>query len=157
MKRFEQSLDVSEFGELRYIYAQRAAEGGTFFVAFWVEGSFKLADMFPTEGDAPGRDAADVPRPPQARRILSSWEEGRPQAVATYLGGGSTGRLIDFYRDEMPEAGWDILEVDDVRRAELGLPEAPREMLTYEQGERMVSVVVTETAQGPTTSVLTHH
>ncbi|MBW2464813.1 MAG: hypothetical protein JRH11_24400 [Deltaproteobacteria bacterium] len=156
-QRFQNSLDLSEFGELRYIYAERARDGGTFFVAFWIEGSFKIVDMFPKDVDAPGRDVAGVPRPPSARRILSSWEEGRPQAVTTYVGGAlATGELDAFYREEMHDAGWEVIEVDESPLELHGQRGAPEGFLTFEREERMVSLVMSTGADGPVTTVLTH-
>ncbi len=156
-ERFQNSLDLAEFGEMRYIYAQRAAEGGTFFVAFWIEGSFKVAEMFPAEGDAPGRDVAGVPRPPNSRRLLSTWEEGKSQAVTTYVGGNhAPEELEDFYRAEMETGGWQILELDPEYLDELGAAPAPDNFLTFEQGDRMVSIALLNSDQGPTASILTH-
>jgi len=156
VERFKHSLDLSEFGELRYIYAERDEQGGTFFVAFWIEGSFKVADMFPPDGDAPGRDVADVPRPPESRRLLSSWETGKPQAVTTYVGGSlGIGQLDSFYRDEMADGGWEILEADDSPLLRATGQEVREGFLTFEQGDRMVSVVLTDGSQGATTTVLT--
>jgi len=156
-ERFQNTLDLSEFGELRYIYAQKAREGGTFFVAFWIEGSFKIGEMFPAAGDAPGRDVAGVPRPPSTRRILSTWEEGKPQAVTTYVGGTrNPDQLEAFYREEMADGGWQILELPDAYRNQLGIPEPPQNFLTYEQGDRMVSIVLQNSEQGPAASVVTY-
>ncbi len=156
-ERFQNSLDLAEFGEMRYIYAQRAAEGGTFFVAFWIEGSFKVADMFPAEGDAPGRDVAGVPRPPNSRRLLSTWEEDQPQAITTYVGGThGPDELEEFYRAEMQSGGWHILEMDQDVLDQLGGAPPPENFLTYEQGDRMVSIALLNSDQGPTASILTH-
>jgi hypothetical protein len=156
-ERFQNSLDLAEFGEMRYIYAQRAAEGGTFFVAFWIEGSFKVAEMFPATGDAPGRDVAGVPRPPNSRRLLSSWEEGQSQSVTTYVGGThSPDELEEFYRAEMETGGWEILEVDPRYLDRVGAAPPPENFLTFEQGDRMVSIALLNSDAGPTASILTH-
>jgi hypothetical protein len=96
---------------MRYIYAEES-EGTTLFVAFWTEGEFKVLDMFPPEGDAPGRDIDGVPRPPHARRILSAWEEGEPQSITVYDGSPQDPDGLEaWYREQMPEEGWHPLEL----------------------------------------------
>lgn len=137
VERFRSSLDVSELGDLRYIYGEENDEG-TFFVAFWTRGSFRIGEMFPAQGDAPGRDPEGLPRPPDGRRLLSAWEEGHPQSVTMY---GESARapeaLESFYRQAMPKDGWHLLELDDATLARTGQERAPH-FLVYERGEEMV-------------------
>ena len=133
-EKFRVALDVSELGDLRYIYAEENAEG-TFFVAFWTQGSFKIAEMFPGQGDVPGNDVDGVPRPPDGRRILSAWEDGRPQSVTMY-GESRKGpdELERWYRVRMPDEGWRLLELDDAMLARTGRERVPH-LLVWERGE----------------------
>jgi hypothetical protein len=154
-ERFKESLDISDMGDLRYIYAEES-DGTTLFITFWTDGPLRIREVFPLEGDAPGRDVELVPRPEGSRRILSSWEEGHEQMVAMYQ--SEEGELADvaaFYRREMTEQGWSLLDVDEARRRELAPASTPNPFLVFEQGERMVAVGVSKPGeQGPVTTVL---
>jgi hypothetical protein len=156
-ERFKATLDISEMGALRYIYAEES-DGTTLFVTFWSDGPLRIREIFPSEGDAPGRDVEGVPRPDGSRRILSSWEAGEPQIVAMYQSGEAEVRDIDsFYRRSMEDGGWTLLELDEERRRALGfeVPRTPNPFLVFEQDERMVAVGISQAdSQGPVTTVL---
>jgi hypothetical protein len=156
-ERFKESLDISEMGALRYIYAEES-DGTTLFVTFWSDGPLRIREIFPPEGDAPGRDVEGVPRPDGARRILSSWEAGEPQIVAMYQSGeAEVGAIDSFYRRSMEDGGWTLLELDEERRRALGfeLPRTPNPFLVFEQGERMVAVGISQAeSEPPVTTVL---
>jgi hypothetical protein len=161
LERFRQTLDLSEFGEMRYVVAEEKSDGTTFFVAFWVEGSFAIGEMFPEHGDAPGRDVRDVPRPEGSRRILSTWEEGHRESVTTYVGGSrKADRLTGWYRARMADAGWSLLEVDEATRERLvarGHRPPPESFLSFERGERFVSISLHDTEDGRTTATVLEH
>jgi len=155
-ERFRQSMDLSDIGELRYIYAEES-EGTTMFVAFWTEGTFRILDLFPAEGDAAGRDPDDVPRPPEGRRILSAYEEGQPESVTMYMDSprGADG-LESFYRNAMPSRGWHLLELDAATLRRRGI-ERPEHALVYERGDQMVSLVFQDSERNMgITTVLTN-
>jgi hypothetical protein len=156
-ERFKATLDISEMGDLRYIYAEES-DGTTLFVTFWTDGPLRIREVFPPEGDAPGRDVEGVPRPEGSRRILSSWEAGEPQLVAMYQSAGGEIEDVDaFYRRSMEERGWTLLELDDARRRELGfeVPRTPNPFLVFEQDDRMVAVGISRADdQPPVTTVL---
>ncbi|MEM9190051.1 MAG: hypothetical protein AAGF12_12785, partial [Myxococcota bacterium] len=154
--RYRRYADVSELGDMRYIYAEES-DGTTLFVTFWTEGSFKIAEMFPEEGDAPGQDVDGVPRPPNARRILSAWEQGHPQSFTMYLQEGTGASLEEFYRGAMDD--WTLMEIDPSRLADLpdGVVPGMEQFLIYERGDRMVSLAFVEDDRGrTTTTILTH-
>lgn len=83
VQRFTESGDFSDIGHIRYAFAERG-ERGTHVVALWSDGPVPLRRMFPQKGDAPGVDPQEVPRPPEARRILSAAEQGQPYSVTVY-------------------------------------------------------------------------
>lgn len=83
LKAFGATGNLRSLGQFRYALARRQADVTTL-VMFWTEGDARLGEMFPREGDAPGRDLVAVPRPPEARRILSGFEEGLPYGFAVY-------------------------------------------------------------------------
>ena len=62
LRRFGTTLDVSAFGELRYVMARRS-KGSTTILFMWTEGNESLAQLFPRHADAPGRDPDGVRRP----------------------------------------------------------------------------------------------
>lgn len=84
IRRFLETGDLSQIGELRYVMAKRGLET-TSFVAFWTEGIANLLDLFPRDGDAPGYDLPEIPRPIASRRVLSAWEDGATVALAVYF------------------------------------------------------------------------
>ncbi len=140
-RRFQSSLDLSDIGELRYVYGEEH-DGHTFFVAFWVEGSFKVLDMFPTDRDVPGRDVDDVPRTSSSRRILSAWEEGHPESVTAYVDPARDAHaLLRYYRHEMPHHGWEELPLDRDISGRLGISGPPDNVLVFEQDDRMIGAV----------------
>jgi hypothetical protein len=151
-ERFQRTNDLSDFGALRYVYARRA-DGRTHFVTFWTDGSFKLLDMFPTTGDAPGRDPEDVPRPPDGRRLFAAYEDGHPQSMTVYEGSArDAAGLRAYYRDAMDDAGWHLLELPTDRD-----PHAAENAhtLVFERAERMVTLVFSDDdVGGGTTTVL---
>jgi hypothetical protein len=155
LERFERTADLSDIGDLRYVYAEEG-DGVTLFAAFWTEGSFNMGRLFPPEGDAPGRDVEDVPRPPGSKRLLSSFEEGQPQAMTIYAESSkSPTELRRFYRADMKRRGWQHLTVSRAPEG-MRLPEEAQNTLVFERGPRMVIVVVGEDEEmGGTATVLT--
>ncbi len=136
--RYRQSGDVSDIGEMRYVFVEQAEVDGaprTHFVAMWTTGSLSLARMFPEQGDAPGRDIEGVGRPPSARRVLTGFERGVPYAMSVYQSREDEADLERFYRRTLEREGFSFL--DGARQ-----PDAPR-TLVAEQGERMVTIVFT--------------
>lgn len=105
-QRFLASGDAHEFGELRYVRAEQVGEN-VFAVMLWTDGPFKITEMFPAHGDAPGLDFQDLPRPPQSRRVVSAWEEGQAPALNMYTSAGQSAQTLEaFYRRELPKLGW---------------------------------------------------
>lgn len=152
---FIRTGDIADVGHMRYLYAQRVDEDHTFFVTVFSDHPVNIYEMFPTEGDAPGRDPEDVARPPGARRLLSAWEEGQPYGMFVYTdgGGASADEVEALYRTElMPARGWEPVQLRDGERVRVdGVYTS-----VWEKGERMVTLVFDETEQGETTtSVLT--
>jgi hypothetical protein len=102
------SGDIAQVGALRYLYYERSADGGTRFLTVWSDERFDLAQLVPgRDGDAPGRDIANVPRYPGTARVLSADERGAAGQLALYVGGGAAPELAQaFYRARMPTLGW---------------------------------------------------
>ena len=110
VQSFVQTGALGHVGQLRYAYAKRIGEPTaprTLVLTMWTERSINLYDMLPLDGkDAAGRDLADIPRPPSAQRLLSSWESGEPYGLAIYASTKTKEELDRFYRTELPRYGW---------------------------------------------------
>lgn len=113
-ERVAETGDFSALGALRYVSVEGTPEG-SFFVASWSEGSLRLSQAFPAQGDAPGRDPDGVPRPPRARRILSASERGRSEHVGVYVSQARSDELARFYRTELAARGFALLEAKGQR------------------------------------------
>jgi hypothetical protein len=152
---FLDSGDLSEVGHMRYLFAQRADEEGTFMVSIFSDQPVRLFDIFPTEGDAPGSDPVDIPRPPEARRLLSAFEEGRPYGmfVYTHAAGQEASDLERTYRERlMPSQGWSAVSLRDGERVRVD----GSLMSVWSKDERVVTLVFSEGPDGQaTTSVMT--
>ena len=79
--------DLSQVGGLRLATVERG-DNQTVFVTTWSDGPIDTPSMFPTEGDAPGFDMSGVPRPANARRVLSAREAGQAKAFNAYAVSG---------------------------------------------------------------------
>jgi len=144
--------DLSEVGRLRYLYAERASHDRTRFVGFWSDGPVRLLAMFPSHGDAPGIDVSDVPRPAGMRRILSAREVNQPYLLAMYAGNQPRSVLESHFASSMPAAGYTLLPP----RGGHADPAAER-MLTYERGNRTVTIVLGESGGASSATVLAAH
>lgn len=143
-----EQMDLSAIGDLRYVYAAEQ-EGETVFIILWTEGNFPVAEMFPSEGDAPGRDPIGLPRPPQSQRLLNAYETGHPQSMTLYAGSPlSTSAMRTHMREQMEASGWNSLGS--------GEPSGPTPITdVFERGENMITLSFIETPNaGTQTSIL---
>lgn len=83
LRAFATSHDVSSLGQLRVTWAMRSGDA-TRYVVIGSDGPLELRAMFPADGDAPGVDVVGLPRPPEARRVLSTWQEGAAPLLVSY-------------------------------------------------------------------------
>lgn len=78
-------------------------------LTFWLDDAVDFRTLLPTAGrDAPGRDAADVPRYPGLQRSYTVEETGESfeSLVIVYTGQGSVPTIANFYRERMAGLGW---------------------------------------------------
>jgi hypothetical protein len=135
----------------RYVYAQAGAER-TQVVRLWTDRPLELERLFPDQGDAPGRDAPGMPRPPGARRVLSAREIGAAQELTIYAGPrAATDELETWYRARLAGLGWRALDPAS-RRAAPG----PR-VLVVGRGGALAALVFADEGGGAerTVAVLT--
>jgi hypothetical protein len=122
VKRFAESGDLAELGSLSYVRAERHGEK-TLVRALWSEGRLAMTSLFPEQGDAPGEDLHDVPRPSGATRILSARVLGTARHVVGYDTALPASQLNQFYTSELAKNGWHELD--------LGAKEPPSERLSH--------------------------
>lgn len=145
---FGQQMDLSAIGDLRYIYAVQE-ENETVFVVIWTEGSFRVGEMFPSEGDAPGADPQGLPRPPESRRLLSAYEVDHPQSMTLYAESSWSAEDMSAHMlAALQEDGWNPLETD-------APTERAMQMTVLERGDNMITLSIVETpTAGTQTSLL---
>lgn len=138
LKRFSETGNLGDVGELRYARVERNAKGATVLV-LWTEGDVPLRGMFPQTGDAPGKDPKDVPRPEGSRRFLSGAEHGAPYSATFYEGGRLAEKeLFDWYVTKLRDAGFRVT------------PDPKARALTAERDGRVVVIRTSRTARGKT-------
>jgi hypothetical protein len=120
--RFNETQDLNDLGDIRYVYASQAEDGAnTHFLAFWTDGTFRMDQVLPADGDAGGEDIPFVERPPGSRRTLSASEVGNPDIAVQYAGAPmTTWELEHFYHEALPRAGWQVIPADAVELGEDG-------------------------------------
>lgn len=130
-ERFVASGDLMELGQLRYAWV-RPAQTGSVFLTFWTDGSARLLEQFPVEGDAPGVDFDDVKRVDGSQRFLSAVLGNSKLAIYRHRQ-GTLDALADAYDRAMEAAGYRKLEqpaTGDGKRA-----------MTFVRGEQHAAVV----------------
>ncbi len=113
LQRFTQTRDLAALGSLRYVLAKRS-RNGTALLVLWTDGKAPILDMFPSKGDAPGRDPGGIPRPDGIRRLLSAHETELPYAVTVYESSSeSPPKLRDWYTQSLVSKGWSVTQVHE--------------------------------------------
>ncbi|WP_394836103.1 hypothetical protein LVJ94_04260 [Pendulispora rubella] len=112
LHQFDRTHDLSALGKLRYAYAA-VDKGVTSITTLWTEGHFRVDRLLPTESFEPGSDSPLLPRPIQARRILSGTVEGTPYGVRGYLSTAAPRAVLDHMDTDMSNGGWKGLQHPD--------------------------------------------
>lgn len=153
-RRFRQTRDLHDIGDLRYVYVEPASNDRTHFVAIWSEGTLRFDHLMPETGDAPGVDPEGVPRPPGARRVVSAREDGIDEVATIYQGSElEEGQLESFYRRELPAHGWRVLDPTDGDPRVWSAP-AVRPALVAQRGEEWVWLAVSTDREGRGTATV---
>ncbi len=152
LQRFADTGNVSEVGFMRYLYAERLGDEETFFVTIFSDTDLNLFEMFPTEGDAPGRDPEGIPRPPDSRRILSAFVDDDPYTMTLYTTTEHSVReVLGHYRQTLPDAGWTAVESHEGET----VTHDGVTSLTYVRGERLTTLnIARDEEQGHTTATV---
>ena len=144
-KSFAQSFDLSEFGSLQFIHAERHGNR-TLVRMLWSEGSLSLNDLFPEKKDTPGHDLTDLPRPVGSIRIIAAHVEGAGRHVVGYESHQTPEQLNAFYARELSALGWQEIDLGERPDGEPPLQHA------YQRGERhaLLALTVGEEVTGAT-------
>lgn len=113
--RFHHSLELSEIGLLRYVYARRTTSGRTQLFVAWTDGPFRLGALFAEDGaDAPGDDLRDGARPLSSARLLTARIEGTEHATRIYASDLAPEAVLGAFDRDMQGRSWRPLLVRDV-------------------------------------------
>ncbi|HET9929751.1 MAG TPA: hypothetical protein VFQ35_03655 [Polyangiaceae bacterium] len=141
VKRFAETGDFSEFGTMSYVRVERHGDK-TLVRALWSEGRLAVSSLFPAEGDVPGADLRDVPRPRTSTRILAARIVGTDRRVVGYDTELGRAELNEFYGRELLRLGWKELDLGAKE------PSNERPSRAFERGERRALLALTPSAHG---------
>jgi hypothetical protein len=110
IRALHETQDFAALGELRFAWAMQTPTG-TRYVAIAAEGELNVPAMFPAHGDAPGIDPPGLPRPPSARRLITTWQEGQDPVLVSYLSELALAEVISRYTSALATAGLDVERV----------------------------------------------
>jgi hypothetical protein len=138
LKEVTASGDLSKLGDVRYVRAERA-NGETVYLAMWTEGPVNVRQMFPKQGDAAGFDLVGVPRPSNARRLISVAALGHGEQLGVYeLPHQSLPAATEGYRQQLQRSGFQLLETKRDKD--------PKQFFVATNGDRMLTVTVSRDA-----------
>jgi len=106
VREFGRSRDASVFGDFLVVYAKDQSGGKSHVVAVWTRGPFKVLDLFPAKGDAPGSDSALIGRPNGSRRLLSGSAEDAPYGIHIYESSEAPASLLEGFSRDIQGRGW---------------------------------------------------
>ncbi|MBX3224953.1 MAG: hypothetical protein KF795_30835 [Labilithrix sp.] len=99
--------EVGAFGDLRYAFASKGADGKTLVITAWTDSQFNLWDMIgDKDQDVPGNDFPEIPRVPNSVRAISAHAEGTGYAINVYKTTEPSARTLAFFDDKMKSTGW---------------------------------------------------
>jgi hypothetical protein len=152
LDRFMTTHDLSVFGKLRYTYAEKLKGGDTEVVTMWADRGLDVRAMFPSDGDAAGTDSDVLPRPANARRILSANVEGLPYAVRLYDTRDNVDKVRTFYDSWMEAHGFDKVKADNQPGISYIRPDGYQAFLAVSSRGGKTSIAVSEAGRADGTS-----
>jgi hypothetical protein len=125
-KRFAASMDLSELGAARYLYARKIASGTQLFMIA-ADGPLRLDRLIPREGeDAQGPEPIAGARPRDSVRLISAHAASLPYGVTTYRSKLAPGPVLDDYATQAAGHGYALIDVDQVSERPLSAALASR-------------------------------
>jgi hypothetical protein len=156
LSRFSKSADLSEFGQLRYAYAERLEAGKTRAVVMWSDGELNVSKMFPATGDAAGADSRVLPRPPASRRTLSAAVEGMPYSLRSYDSSQPAAAIQGFYDAWMKKTGFELgARAEKHGTSVYARPDGYQAFVTIFADQARTSVTLIESSQLDATALAT--
>jgi hypothetical protein len=120
VQRFSETGDLSSIGHLRYVYARKSrTKPGTHLISVWIDGPINARDMLLSEGDAPGRDSDEIPRPKDSKRVITAEAKGTPYSMRCYETKELPESILAFYDEVLPSLGWKEIPPSKEADAEL--------------------------------------
>jgi hypothetical protein len=136
VRDFAQTGNLSVLGTFHAMYT-RVRDDQLAVLSVEILEGFDPGRMFPTDGDAPGSDLTQLPRP-EGRRILSATREGQPR-VAGYLSPEPPKEAISSYARRARRSG---------ARVSSGPPESSALLLRTENETFLVAAGLVHTEVG---------
>jgi hypothetical protein len=110
LRAFAASGDLSEIGNLRYVYARPTEAGKVHVLSTVTEGSFNLYRILGKDAAEPaGSDPPGAPRPPGSTRVLSAELDGSMFGAHMFAASQAPEDVLKFYDQELPPRGWSRL------------------------------------------------
>jgi hypothetical protein len=153
LRRFNQSHDLSEFGRLRYSFAETTPDHQTRVVTLWADTGLNLRTLFPSAGDAAGADSAVLPRPPAARRTLAASAPGTPFSVHSYRSQQSVAEAQRFYDAWLTAHGWQSAHLDELGASRYLRPDGYQAFVSISRESDHTDITVTEAGQAEASSI----
>ena len=129
---FVKTRDLESLGHLRYAYASSDASG-TYVMAMWTDGPFKMDRLVPKPGYEPGSDDPNLPRPANSLRMGSADIEGTTYGTHTYVSTDSPLDVTKTYEKDMIARGF--LGI----RPPVDQPDGPGELRVFRKDTVIVS------------------
>lgn len=112
LSTFQATGELGAIGQLRYAYVRKTKRGATHVLAAWTMDEFNVREMVPEEGDAPGDDFAELPRPDSSRRLFSMKIAGAPYGLNVYESEQDPLALANAYDQRLTRAGWFAIDIE---------------------------------------------
>jgi hypothetical protein len=112
LERFTETMALGELGEGHYLRANREEKTGKTRVLYVRSlGEMKLSNLFGGEGDTPGRDPVDMPRPPGSTRTFSASIERNGDGFYSYETAETPAAVLNYYDDKLVK-DWEKMVLD---------------------------------------------
>jgi hypothetical protein len=106
VQRLVETGDFASLGQLRYLWARETGNGERHVLSVSSLGALPIDEMFPQDGDAPGKDLSFGVRPDGARRLLSAHVEGGKLEGALYESSLPPAQALAGYEAPMHALGF---------------------------------------------------
>ncbi len=108
IERLAETGQLSSIGSFRWLRAERGKydPARTRVVLVWPEGPLDVMKMFGGDGDRPGEDPERAPRPPEAKRVLSTRVSATGQGMFAYESKASPRDITRHFDLQMKAEGF---------------------------------------------------